>query len=292
MNKNELMKNIKYKLQFISDEKYVKLYYRLKFGKKLNIDSPKTFNEKLQWLKFNDRDPMYSIAVDKYAVRKFISNNNYGNLLIPIYGVFKKFDDIDFEKLPKQFVLKCNHDSGDIAICFDKDKFDIRKAKKTICKSLGRNYYNIGREWQYKNIKPLIICEKFIGENNIPPMDYKISCFNGKPDNVMVCLDREKGSPKYYFFDRNWELLPYNNLSKNATNDFKNLKPNNLDEMFDIAEKLSKPYYFSRIDLYNVNGKIYFGEITLCPDSGFDSNLLEEVDLKFGKKLLLPLIDY
>lgn len=291
-NKNKIMIGLKYTLRFLPDELYVKLYYRLRVKRKLDLKNPKTFNEKLQWLKFNDRDPYYAIVVDKYEVRKYIKKTIGEKYLIPLIGVWDKFDDIDFSKLPDKFVLKCNHDSGGIVICTDKSKLNLLEARKTIEKSLKRQFFYIGREWQYKNIKPRIICEEFIGCDDIPPTDYKISCFNGSADNIMLCYGRETGVTKYYFYNKNWELLKYNKWGKNSPDDFNLIPPDNLQEMFDIAEKLSKDYYYARIDLYNVNGKIYFGEITLCPNSGFDGNILRETDELFGKKMKLPIIDY
>ena len=292
MDKTSLKKKIKYSLRFLPDRAYVKLYYRLNIKRKLDLKNPKTFNEKLQWLKFNDRNPFYTVVVDKYEVRDYIKKTIGGNYLIPLIGAWDSFDEIDFEKLPKKFVLKCNHDSGGLVICTDKSKLDLKKARKIINKSLKCNFYHIGREWQYRNIKPKIICEEFIGENNIPPSDYKIACFNGEPDNIMVCYGRETGTAQYYFFDLDWNLLRYNGWGQKAPEGFTLPKPENLDEMIRIAKILAKPYYYSRIDLYNVNGKIYFGEITLCPNSGFDGNILESTDNLFGQKLKLPTIDY
>ena len=292
MKLTNIKKRMKYSLRFLPDKTYIKLYYRLNVKRKLNLKNPKTFNEKLQWLKFNDRDPFYAVVVDKYKVREYIKETIGEKYLIPLIGDWDCFDDIDFEKLPNKFVLKCNHDSGGLVICTDKNKLDIKKAKKVISKSLKCKFYYVGREWQYKNIKPRIICEEFIGENDIPPSDYKISCFNGKPDNIMVCYGRETGETQYYFFDLNWNLLRYNGWGKKAPSNFSLPKPEGLEEMIQLAEKLSKPYYYARIDLYNVNGKIYFGEITLCPNSGFDGKLLKETDELFGSKLKLPTIDY
>lgn len=292
MNLTKIKKKMKYSLRFLPDKTYIKLYYRLNVKRKLNLKNPKTFNEKLQWLKFNDRDPFYAVVVDKYKVREYIKETIGEKYLIPLIGDWDCFDDIDFEKLPNKFVLKCNHDSGGLVICTDKNKLDIKKAKKVINKSLKCKFYYVGREWQYRNIKPRIICEEFIGENDIPPSDYKISCFNGKPDNIMVCYGRETGTTKFYFFDLEWNLLRYNKWGEVAPEGFTLPKPENLDEMIKIAEVLSKPYYYSRIDLYNVKGKIYFGEITLCPNSGFDGNLLKETDFLLGEKIKLPTLDY
>lgn len=292
MASNKILKKAKYALRFLPDELYVKLYYRLRMKKKLNLEQPKTYNEKLNWLKFNDRNPFYSIVVDKYANRKYISEKIGKKYLVPLLGVWDSFDEIDFSKLPDKFVLKCSHDSGGLVICTDKSKLDVKEAKKKIEESLKCQFYYIGREWQYKNVKPRIICEELLGDGKVPPADYKFSCFNGEPDNVMVCYGRETGVPKFYFFDMEWNLKRYNKWGKNAPEDFTLAKPENFEEMVEIAKKLSETYYYARIDLYNINGKIYFGEITLCPNSGFDANITEETDLMFGEKLRLPIIDY
>lgn len=292
MKKAEFMKTLKYSLRFIPDELYVRLYYRLRVKRKLNLKNPRTFNEKLNWLKFNDRNPFYTIVVDKLANREYIKRTIGEEYLIPLLGTWDCFDDIDFRCLPEQFVLKCNHDSGGLVICTDKKKLDKEAARKKIGHSLKCKFYYVGREWQYKNIKPKIICEQLIGDGKVLPADYKFMCFNGKPDSVMVCYGRETGNAKFFFFDMEWKLKRYNEWGKNAPEHFMLPKPKNFERMIEIAKILSKPYYFARIDLYNINGKIYFGEITLCPNSGFDANLTFETDMLFGKKLRLPVIDF
>lgn len=291
MKKAEFMKKLKYALRFLPDEAYVKLYYKVHVKRKLNLNNPKTLNEKLNWLKFNDRDPFYAVVVDKYTNRDYVSRLIGNQYMVPLLGVWNNFDDIDFDKLPNSFVLKCNHDSGGLVICKDKSKFDKNIAKKKIEKSLKCNFYLVGREWQYKNIKPKIICEALLGDGKVPPTDYKFMCFNGKPDNVMVCFGRETEIPKYYFFDMDWNLKRYNRWGKEAPENFTLPKPKNFDDMIRIAEVLSKPYYFARVDLYNIEGKIYFSEITLTPNSGFDANITYETDKLLGEKLHLPVLD-
>lgn len=291
MKKAEFMKNLKYALRFLPDEAYVKLYYRVHVKRKLNLDNPKTLNEKLNWLKFNDRNPFYAVVVDKYANRDYVAGLIGEEYMVPLLGVWNHFDEIDFDKLPEKFVLKCNHDSGGLVICTDKSKLDKNVAKKKIEDSLKCKFYLVGREWQYKNVKPKIICEELLGDGKIPPADYKFMCFNGKPDNVMGCYGRETGTPKYYFFDMDWNLKRYNGWGKEAPQGFTLPKPDNFDKMVQIAEILSKPYYFARIDLYNIDGRIYFGEITLTPNSGFDANITYETDRLFGDKLHLPVLD-
>lgn len=270
---------------YLSDRRYIKLVYWLRMNKTLHLDTPQTFNEKLQWLKLHDRKPEYTMMVDKYAVRNYIAEKLGNEYLIPLLGVWDDPDDINFDELPNQFVLKCNHNSGlGMCICKDKTKLDIKQVKNKLKKGIKQNYYLIGREWPYKNVPRKIIAEKYMTDSSEVETltDYKFFCFNGKVDSVMLCLERNTGNTKFYFFDRNWNLRRYNILGKNAPENFTISKPGNIDKMFEIAERLSEGLPFARIDLYNSNGKIYFGEITFFPDSGFDANLLPETDKYFG----------
>ena len=290
MDRDRIMILAKKSLRFIPDKQYIKLYFRLNLHRKLDLAHPVCLNDKLQWLKFNYRFPLQTIVSDKYAVREYVADKIGEEYLIPLIGVWNKFEDIDFEKLPEEFVLKCNHDSGGLAICNNKEEFDKNKAKKKIEKSLNSNFYWIGREYQYKNIIPKIICEKYISEDGSVPEDYKIYCFNGKPDAILVCKGRfSKGSHKaqYYYYDQDWKFLPYNK-GDDKSKDPQVKKPKNLDKMLEIAKVLSEDFVFARIDLYNVDGKIYFGEITLSPNSGFDPDITLETDKHFGEKLEIP----
>lgn len=274
--------------RLIPDSMFLKIKYNLIMDEKLDLNNPKKFNEKLQWLKLYDRKAEYSLIVDKYEVRKYITEKIGDEYLIPLLGVWDKFEDIDFDKLPNEFVLKPNHTSGNVFICKDKSKINYKELKKEVNRWMKRKYYWVHREWPYKNIKPKIICEKLLkSDENKLPYDYKFHCFNGKPDNVMVCIDRETGSPKFYFFNEEWDLLKYNIAGINAPKNFTLEKPCKLNEMFEIARKLSNDFPFVRVDLYYVNEKIYFGELTLYPQSGFDKNLLKDTDIYFGKKIIL-----
>lgn len=290
MNKEKIMTFVKKSLRFLPDKVYIKLYYRLRVGRKLNMGNPETLNEKLQWLKFNYRFPLQSIVSDKLLVRDYVKEKIGEKYLISLLGSWKEYSDIDFSALPNQFVLKCNHDSGGLVVCTDKEKLNHEEAKKKIEKSLRSNFFYIGREYQYRNIKPMIICEKFISDNGKVPMDYKIYCFNGKPDVILVCRDRfSKNTHRasYLFFDQKWNFQPLDKGDENLQ-DVDIPKPENLDEMIEIAQKLSEDFVFARIDLYNIKGKIYFGEITLSPNSGFDPDIKYETDLMFGQKLEIP----
>ena len=293
MNREKVMTFVKKSLRFLPDKLYIQLYYRLRVGRPLNIKNPTTLNEKIQWLKFNYRFPLQSIVSDKLKARDYVAEKIGSEFLIPLFGTWEKYDDIDFEKLPNKFVLKCNHDSGGLVVCTDKSKLNHREARNKIEKSLKSNFFYIGREYQYRNIKPRIICEQFISDNGKVPMDYKIYCFNGKPDVILVCTDRFSANThraSYLYFDQEWRFQPLNKGDENLT-EVDVPKPKNLDRMIEIAKELSKDFLFARIDLYNIDGQIYFGEITLSPNSGFDPDIKYETDLMFGEKLEIPYWD-
>lgn len=400
-------------------------------GYSLNLKNPKTFNEKLQWLKINNRNPEYTTMVDKYAVKKYIAEKIGPEYIIPTLGVWDSFNEIDFDALPDQFVLKCTHDSGGLIVCHDKSKLDMDAVRKKIETSLSNNFYYMGREWPYKNVPHRIIAEQYMADDlrdyklfcfdGVPRMtlvcserftkdglkedfydegwnhldnqrpahgnavlpiarpkqyelmkelaaklsekmpfaridfyeinekvyfgeitfylasgfegfipeewdlklgdwiklpggyrlesngisltlslsnsnkkpcktlvDYKFFCFDGAAESVMVCTERETGEPKFYFFDKEWNLKKYNKRGKAAPADFTLPKPDCMDEMFSIAEKLSKGIPYVRVDLYCIDDLIYFGEMTFFPDSGFDTNLLPESDAYWGEMLILP----
>ena len=287
MTKKEILLNVKYFLRFLPDKFYIKLYYRAVFKKKIDLENPKTFNEKLQWLKFNDRNPLYTKLVDKYEVREYIKEKIGEKYLVPIYGVWDKFDEIDFEKLPNQFVLKCTHDSGGIVICKDKSKLDLKEAKKKINKALKRNFFYIGREWPYKNVKPRIIAEEYLQEENDDDLyDYKFMCFNGKVKCSFICSGRNsKDGLSVDFYDINWKKMPVERKYKNSKKEFK--KPKDYEQMIALSEELSKDIPFVRVDFYEVNGKIYFGELTFYPGSGFEKFNPQKYDELLGSWLEL-----
>lgn len=273
------------KYDSMDDETYLRKKYKAIMGRELDLDSPETFSEKLQWLKLHDRKPEYSVYADKYAVREHIAKTLGEQYLIPLLGVWDSPDEIDFDSLPDKFVLKCTHNSGlGMCICTDKSSLDTSKVRAELKKGLEQNYYFTGREWPYKNIKPRIIAEKYITdtEDSAGLSDYKFFCFNGTADSVMLCLERNTGDTKFYFFDKDWNLKRLNVRGKNAPADFTLPKPECTDEMFAAAEKLSQGFRFIRIDLYQSCGKVYFGEMTFFPDSGFDRNILDETDRYWG----------
>lgn len=277
----------------MDDKKFIEKMFKATMKYPLNLENPKTFNEKLQWLKLYNRNPLYTKLVDKYKVRDYISEKIGEEYLIPLLGVWDNPDDIDFDSLPNKFVLKCNHNSGlGMCICADKNKLDVKEVKKELKKGLNQDYYLSGREWPYKNVPRKIIAEKYMVDDSTSNefTDYKFFCFNGYVDCVMVCLDRNSGDPKFYFFDKDWKLKRLNKRGKEAPKDFTIPKPKCIDEMFEITSKLSEGFPFVRVDLYQSYGKIYFGEMTFYPDSGFDSNILKESDYYFGKLIDLSLV--
>lgn len=418
---------------FLSDEQYLQLKFYDAFGRFMDFSNPQTFNEKLQWLKINNRKPEYTTMVDKYKSKDYVGNIIGDEYIIPTLGVWNNFDEIDFDALPDQFVLKCTHDSGGLVVCRDKSSLDMDVTRKKIETSLSNNFYYMGREWPYKNVPHRIIAEQYMADdlrdyklfcfdgvprmtlvcserftkdglkedfydeawnhlevqrpvhgNSILPIqrpkqyelmkkltvklsekmpfaridfyeinekeyfgeitfypasgfegfrpeewdlrlgewiklpigggyklnsdecsiiisdsyynkkdtkalvDYKFFCFDGVAESVMVCTERETGHPKFYFFDKEWNLKKYNIRGKEAPEGFTLPKPDCINEMFTIAEKLSKGIPYVRVDLYCIDGLVYFGEMTFYPDSGFDVNLLKESDAHWGEMLVLP----
>lgn len=274
----------------IPDKLYLKLKYRIYMGKKLNLKNPSTFNEKLQWLKLYDRNPLYTKLVDKYEVREFIKEKIGEEYLIPILGVYNGFHEIDFSKLPDKFVIKCNHDSGGIVICKDKNNFDLESARKKIEWSLNHNYFYNSREWPYKNVKPKIIIEEYMEDNETHELiDYKFMCFNGEPKIIFSCTERfsEEGL-KITFFDKSWSKLPFERHYPSSKKKVK--KPYNFDKMIEFARCLSNSIPFVRVDFYEINGKLYFGELTFYPGSGLEEFTPLKWDYKIGNMIDLSLV--
>lgn len=270
------------------DKKYLKILYKYRMKKKLNIDNPQTFNEKLQWLKLYDRNPEHIKMVDKYEAKEYVKNIIGEQYIIKTLGIYNSFDEIDFSKLPNQFVIKCTHDSGGVVICKNKDELDIKKVRKKINHCLKRNYFYNTREWPYKNIKPRILIEEYKNDNvNEDLLDYKLMCFNGRVKCSFVCSERQsKKGLAIDFFDDNWNHMPFERHYRNLGKEIK--KPKNFDKMIELAEKLSKDIKFVRVDFYEINGKIYFGEMTFFPGSGFEEFTPEKWDYELGKLIELP----
>lgn len=276
--------------KLLPDYTFVKLEFLLFMNKRLNLEKPTTFNEKLQWLKLYFRKPELTTMVDKVEAKKYVASKIGTKYIIPTIHVWNNLNEIDLSMMPKQFVLKATNGGGGsgVIVCKNKDEIDIKQVKRKLKRALKFSPYDYFREWPYKDITHRIIAEEYIADKNGELIDYKFTCTNGTAHNVMLCLDRSSGNTKFYFFDKNWNLLRINIRGKNAPNNFSLPKPPNIDKMFEIAAELSKNLPFARIDLYNVDGKIYFGEITFFPNSGFDKNLLPETDLSFGSLIQLP----
>ncbi len=272
----------------ISDKTYLEILYKKIFNKELDLDNPKTFNEKLQWLKLYDRNSQYTEMVDKYQVKKYIADLIGEGYIIPTLGIYDKFDEIDFDKLPNQFVLKCTHDSGSTVICRDKNYFDYKLARKKIEKALKRNFFYGGREWPYKNVKPKIIIEKYMEDNEQSELrDYKLMCFNGKVKCSFVCSERYSESGlKIDIYDLEWKKMEVKRNHPNSSIEI--AKPKNYEIMIELAEKLSKGIPFVRVDFYEIEGKLYFGELTFFPGSGLTEFIPEKYDNILGDMLELP----
>lgn len=257
--------------------------------KRLNLKFPKSFNEKIQWLKLYDRKPEYTQMVDKYEAKNYVADRIGQEYIIPTLGVWDHFDEIDFDTLPQQFVLKCTHDSGGIVIVHDKNTFDKKAAKKKIETCLKRNFYYAGREWPYKNVKPRIIAEQYMEDAETKELrDYKFFCFNGIPKVLFVASGRQSESEEISvdFFDMDYNHLPIKKGHPNAKTAPN--QPQTFEKMKLLAEKLSAGIPHLRVDFYEANGKCYFGELTFSSGSGMGPFDPEEWDYKFGEWITLP----
>lgn len=267
------------------DKLYIKILYRYQMGKPLNLEKPETFNEKLQWLKLYDRKPEYIKLVDKYEVRKYIAATVGEEHVVPLLGVWDKFEDIDFDLLPNQFVLKCTHDSGGNVFCKDKTTFDVKAARKKMNMYLKRNYFINTREWQYKHIKPRIIAEPYlVDESGIELKDYKFLCFNGEPRILLVISNRGEDT-RSDFYNLNFEHIPMRHHYKNSSKVLN--KPAGFEEMIELAKKLSKGITHVRTDFYDINGKVYVGELTFYQFAGFERFEPDKYDRILGSWIKL-----
>lgn len=304
-----------------SDRTYLKILFYLKMGQKLNLNNPQTFNEKLQWLKLNDKNPEYTRMVDKVAVKDYVMEKIGREYLIPTLGVWDSVDDIDFDSLPSRFVLKCSHNSGGIVVCKDKNKLDVKKVKVRLKKELNTNYYQLYREWPYKNVPRRILAERLMTDshnvndsieyktmssndkvntyfvypsrNNEEDLkdlrDFKFFCFNGVPYLCQVISNRSTDE-KIDFYDMNWHrligLIGLIGLNEHIHNSVSEINcPISFIKMKKIAVALSQNIPFVRIDLYEIDGKPYFGEITFYPAAGFGDFRPKEWNYKLGKMI-------
>ncbi|MFQ6879528.1 MAG: ATP-grasp fold amidoligase family protein [Oscillospiraceae bacterium] len=283
------VKKLKYMLKILPDPIYLKIYYFFRLKKLLNIKTPKSFNEKLQWLKLNDRNPLYTVMVDKVKAKKYVADIIGEEYIIPTLGVWDSPDKIDLNQLPEQFVLKCNHGSGDVFVCKNKAEFNFEHVKKKLRKLLKEDYYLIGREWPYKNVSRKIIAEKYMEDKNTAELcDYKFFCFNEVPKYCQVICNRSTNET-IDFFDMEWNHQEFTGLSlpnKPFSNNPISI-PIQFEKMKEFASILAKDIPFVRIDFYEVNGDLYFGEITLYPAGGFGVFTPDEWNLKLGEYINL-----
>lgn len=284
-----IIKNIKAYLEqsvfrVLNDETYLKLYYRFFIGRKLDLDYPKGYNEKLQWLKLHDRNPEYVQLVDKYKAKQIAAEIIGEQYIAPVIaGPWNSVEEIEIGDLPNKFVLKTSHDSGGVVICEDKQSFDWKKAKKKLKKALKYNYYYVGREWPYKNIVPCIFAEQYLEcQDTGGLVDYKFMCFDGTPKLMFTVTERTSGI-KVDFFDMDFKHLPIVRHYPNSVNEIK--KPEHFELMKELSRKLAKDFPHVRIDFYEVGGRIFFGEWTFYPGNGLEEFSSYEEDLKIGEMI-------
>lgn len=280
-------KNYKW-AKFVPDSIYLKCWYKKRTGEKLDLKNPKTLNEKIQWLKINYRKDILTTLVDKYEVKKYISEKLGDGYTVPTEGIWDSFDEIDFDALPDRFVLKCTHDSGSIVVCKDKFNFDIASAKQTLEGRFNQNYFWKKREWPYKNVRPRIICEAFLSDSSDSPLvDYKFYCFGGKPKYFMYSVGEAEHNAKNHKFDMQLNSIDHL-FKKTPTIGLEEIQlPENINAMIVIVEKLCEGFPHVRVDLYNIDGKIYVGEMTFFSNAGvlvieskeFSQSLAESIDI-------------
>ena len=288
-----LKTNILKLISLISPRWNTRISYRFQQGKRLNLRNPQTLSEKVLWLKLNTyfNNALISQCVDKYAVREYVEKQGCGEILNKLLGVWTNPDDIDFDKLPDKFVLKCTYFYHMNLVVTDKSKLDISEARKTMHKWLRSNDHLIRSEMQYRNTHRRIIAEKFIEtEDGLAPIDYKVDCCNGNPEYVMVCYEHtQTQKPKFYYFNLDGNLMrDFTNDGLNAPEDFHFIKPEGWEKMLQYAKKLSKPFPYVRADFYIQQGKVIFGELTFTPAAGVSSYKLQKAELILGNKVKLP----
>lgn len=282
-------------LNWMSDEAFLKLRYRTSMHEKLNLENPQTFNEKLQWLKLYDCRPEYTMMVDKYQVREYIARTIGEEYLIPLLGVWEDPEEIDFDSLPDQFVLKCNHDSGSVILCRDKSTFDVEGAKAKLQKHMKQNLFWWGREWPYKNVKRCVIAEKYMedGNGNSGLRDYKFFCFNNEPRFLYISQGLENHeTARISFFDFEGNSMPFSRSDYKSMGQTIDL-PETMDQMKSMARLIAKDINcpFVRIDFYSMYGRVYFSEITFFPCSGYLPFEPVEWDYKLGEWIDLPKVN-
>lgn len=273
--------------RWLPDKPYLQLNYYAHMGRKLDLKQPRTYTEKLQWLKLYDRDPRYPMLVDKLAVRRYIAQTVGQAYLVPLLGAWDRAEDVDFDSLPRQFVLKCTHDSGGVLLCPDKEQLDRQQAIQKLRKWMNRNYYWKNREWPYRSVKPRILAEAYLQEDGQPLRDYKFFCFDGAAKLMFVVTDRQSSKEtKFDFFDMDYRHLPV--CSGHPNSQIPPEKPGQFSKMRHLAQQLSQDFPHLRVDFYEVGGKVYVGELTLYHWGGMVPFDPPHYDAEFGQWLSLP----
>lgn len=274
-------------VNFLPDKEFIIAKYYLTFKKRLNLKHPFTFNEKINWLKLYDKRELYETFVDKVKVKEYVANKVGAEYIIPTISVYENVKDVKIEELPDKFVIKTTHDSASTFICEDKNHFNFQEVCLKLNHSLATDFSKKFREWPYKYVKPQIIAEKYIETKDGNLMDYKIFCFNGKARFLKVDFNRNTHHQANYY-TLSWTLLPFGEAMFPPNPDFQISRPSNFDKMIELAEILAEDIPFVRVDFYNVDNKIFFGELTLFPAAGFGHFIPEKADLDIGHLLRLP----
>lgn len=282
--KDSLKKQYRLMMRIIPNKLAIRIDYLRGYGKWLNLQNPQTFGEKIQWIKLYGGLENYSDLVDKYKVREIIEKKIGSEYLPKLYGVYANANDIDFKALPNSFVLKCNHGCGYNIICKDIANLDIEKTKKQLNIWLNEKFYKNAKEIQYKNVKPMITCEEYLEDQGGSLLDYKYFCFNGKAEFIQVVSDRGIDT-RSNFYDLSWNYINLRTKLKNSERQFD--KPKNLEKMNELANLLSKDYSFVRVDFYNIDGRIVFGELTFTPGGGVSKFRPLDMDYKIAEKIEL-----
>ena len=287
---NEILYKIRRKLQVLayditSPETMSKIYFRIVLKQKLNLKNPQTFNEKIQWYKLNyciNNDKVIKCA-DKYRIREYLEEKDLMDYSIPMIGFWENVEDINWNELPNKFAIKCNHGCAYNIICTDKNKLDVEKAKKQLNKWLKEDFGKFNAEPHYDKMKKGIVCEEYLGDGSSEFLiDYKIHCFNGKAQFVLICSGRAQHSADYVYYDKEWNKLDY---STTKSSEFD--RPKSFDKMLQISEKIAQDFPFVRVDFYEINEKPIIGELTFVPAGGLDNTIPRKADIEIGKMLEL-----
>lgn len=283
----KLRRSIIYTLSPIAPTLCSRMMYAHRFHRPLRLRKPETLNEKNMWLKLHDyRDnPLVTRCADKYLVRDYVRQAGCGDILNELLFVWDRPEEINWDELPDSFVLKCNHGCGYNLICTDKASMDEVWCKARLRQWMETDYWRLYAELQYKGIPKKILCEKFLGQENHLPIDYKVYCFHGEPLYILVCEERESGKPRFFFFDKQWNFCPITHDGREAPADFTLPRPAHLEKMLEYSRRLSSPFPYVRADFFETKEKLVFGELTFTPAGALDTGRLPETDRMFGKLL-------